>query len=138
MFKKLLLLTIFVWFAISIFRFGDHLFRISAEESKTIFASDDAKRKIQFGEVYDSIEFIGKATDSNSKVAVVSTNGEYFYLARYYLFPRIVVWIRKTDNIEFQEFSALLVDGYNKNLIVAIRGKYKVTKFQDFYVLKQK
>lgn len=110
MIKKILLVALVIWFGASSIRFVDHVVRIATNETKTIFESDDTKRRDQFGQIYDVITYLNRHTDASDEVAMVTSNGEYFYLTRYYLYPKKVVWIQENSAFKNQIYEAIFVD----------------------------
>ena len=108
--------------------------KIFTEELVWIRLSDDEKLSKFFEDRYNFISKIDSATSKNDSFIYTSQDGQFFYLARYYLYPKKIYWSKHSSEkaqytVEFHEITKKI--SHNSKAIVLYEGK----KFKGF-VLK--
>lgn len=126
MLKKIFLVAVGLWIIISALRLLINVSQIGTEEISTFSKNDNEKREIHYGDIYNLIQEIEKGTSQDKKIGVISYEGKNFYLARYYLYPRKVFWIKNIDTLQEKKPDALLFyqfDNSFSDLIIKTRAK---------------
>ncbi|RJQ25587.1 hypothetical protein C4577_05485 [Candidatus Parcubacteria bacterium] len=98
--NKLFIISLVLTFVFSILRVGYNYSKIITEEINWINLDDDQKRTKTFGDIYSFIKFVESNTEEKSEIAFLAPGGKTFYLARYYLYPRKITYLKSQKNID--------------------------------------
>lgn len=98
--KTLFWICIGIWSLISFTRTMYNVSKIFTEENKWVYLTQDQKRKKIFGEVYSFYTFVKDNTNEKSKILFLSPSGKTYYLARYYLYPRIIIYQKDIQGVK--------------------------------------
>lgn len=74
-----------------------------SEVREWAFLTDHEKRHKLFGDTYDFYTFINKNSQENANILFMPKDEMSFYLARYYLYPRLIT--RVTNEEQVAKFS---------------------------------
>lgn len=104
----ILILILIVWLGISVLRTTYNISKIFTEEKNWIFISDEEQRAKLFGDLYFLYKFVEASTPKNSNIIFISPGGKAYYLGRYYLYPRKVIYVKNP-----KEMNKLSLNKYN-------------------------
>lgn len=97
--KKLLFVLIIVWLIISISRTIFNVSKIITEEKNWIKLTEEQKREKLFADLYPFYKFIEKKIPQNSTIAFLAPGGKAYYLGRYYLYPRRLIYLTNSKDL---------------------------------------
>lgn len=96
LFTYLLAIIIILWSILAIIRSGYNLTKLLTEEPSWLNLSYDQKQTKLHGDLYLFIDFVKKNTSEHSKILFIAPGGKAYYLARYFLYPRIITYEKNT------------------------------------------
>ena len=88
------------WFILATIRTIYNFSKVFTEEKDWIFLTEDQKRQKIFGDLNSFLKFVEKNTSPNSSILFLGPGGKSYYLGRYYLYPRRLVYITNPKEIE--------------------------------------
>lgn len=97
--RKILIVLILFWIALSVLRLSFNLSKLITEEQEWLFLSDDEKKSKIFNNYYNLNKFLLINTRSKSKILLVTKDGMLYYYSRYDLYPREVYWQKDITSI---------------------------------------
>lgn len=89
--NNILTVLFFLWVIIAIFNVCYNTVKAVSEVKQWAFLTDQEKRYEIFGDPYNFCLFINKNTPKNAHVLFFSGDLMQYYLARYYVYPRIII-----------------------------------------------
>lgn len=95
-----LFLLIFSWGLLAIVRSFYNFSKIYSEERSWIFLSDSEKRTRLFGDLYSVAVDVDSKTPVSSRILLLAPGGKTFFLSRYYLYPRRLVYVRSVKEMQ--------------------------------------
>lgn len=98
----LLYLFFILWFILAFVRTGYNFSKIFFEEKQWLSLSDEKKREKIFGENHNLFRLVESKTDQSSKIILISKDMKDYYVGRYYLYPRHLLYLQ-----EMKDFNQL-------------------------------
>ena len=80
-----------IWLGFSLTRTIYNFSKLFTEETDWYFLTTEQKKEKQFGEKHLFLRFVQNYVPENSNVLLYTNDGMVYYLARYYLYPTIVI-----------------------------------------------
>ncbi len=118
--KKVIILSVVIWFAISVARLVYNYIKIYSQEKNWIFKSIDEKKELMFGDVYPAMQFIAQNTPLSARIVIVMANPKIeprlHYLSQYYLYPRRVSISQKIIHEKNIQYQVLYIKNEDLNL----------------------
>ncbi len=111
--KKSLLLLLFIcltlWTFISVIRSFYSLSKVFTEEKKWIFMNDYQKRSNLYGDIYQIYNSLNEETLNTDNIYLVTNDGKSFFLLRYLLYPKKILWFTSIEKIPLNQHELLLI-----------------------------
>lgn len=103
-------MLVVLWITFAILNVFYNIGKTIPEIKEWIFLSDDAKRQKLFGDIYAFYVFVNNHSEKNAKILFFPKDEMSFYLARYYLYPRIIT--RVDDEKKLQQLASMKTYSY--------------------------
>ena len=145
MIRRVFLLTLGLWFLLSVGRVGNNVIRALTSEREWIFLTDSQKKEKLLGEVHNFLTFIQKNTPPSSSIAISLASPEsspgFFYKSLYYLYPRKIEIVDKFTKQNFDYLIYYYPLEYSEQYSrVRSQNQGKIFSGEDFqgYIIKNR
>lgn len=115
----LFLLLLALWFFLAFLRTGYNFSKVVTEETTWLSLPDEEKRIRMFGDTYSFLKFVEQNTPKTSSIVFLAPGGKAYYLARYFLYPRMITYIKNPEQI------TQIIDKNNFNYLIFYQSSEK-------------
>lgn len=98
--EKLLLALVIIWLSFAFLRTIYNFSKLFMEEQRWYALSDEKKKAKLFGDLHYFFRFIERNTDRKANIIFLSPGGKSYYLARYYLYPRYLLYVKREKDLD--------------------------------------
>ncbi len=130
MYKKVLIIVLFLWFETAIFRTVGNFTKIYSEELVWLDKTKAQKQLDLFGKDFILFDYVKSKTVNDGAVVIYSQDAKPYLYGRYFLYPRKIIQVRNID-----EFEKSMKN--NKNSLFILYGLEKENKFYHMLTVEK-
>ncbi len=101
------------WVLIASLRTVYNISKLFTEEKQWFFLSNEEKKEMAYGDLHTFYRFVEHHTPLSAKILFLSSGAKAYYLGRYYLYPRRIIFAKSPDEVykilQREKFDFLLV-----------------------------
>src|SRR6266550_146057 len=97
---KILLFLVILWVIIAFFNVTYNTIKSVSEAKQWMFLTNQQKQTKIFGDITNVFITINNDTNKNARVLLFTKDNMLFYLSRYYLYPKKVIWISEEKDFK--------------------------------------
>ena len=91
-----------IWIFIGFFNVFYNSLKSYSEAKQWLFLTNEQKLYVLYGNVVNVYTLINKSSDVNAKTLLYTNDNMLFFLIRYYIYPKKIIWVTNEKNYQKQ------------------------------------